>query len=141
MVFSVIKNRICFRGNTWEDNLFPNNDNKVSSSGRKPEEPGSNWRGASSETQGQSLGLGEKARKSFQAWAEEPLGTDSHRMISKRSGECRLLIGHKKCLVLLCPIGEQFLLSSFREFVYEGYKLSNSRRVRTTTVTATKTSL
>ena len=52
----------------------------------------------SSETQGQSV--------SFQAQAEEPLGTDSHRTISKRSSECWLLIGHKKCFVLLCPIGE-----------------------------------
>ena len=65
----------------------------------------------SSETQGQSV--------SFQAQAEEPLGTDSHRTISKRSSECWLLIGHKKCFVLLCPIGEQHLLSSFREFVHD----------------------
>ena len=65
----------------------------------------------SSETQGQSV--------SFQAQAKEPLGTDSHRTISKRSSECWLLIGHKKCFVLLCPIGEQHLLSSFREFVHD----------------------
>ena len=39
--------------------------------------------------------------------------------ISKNSSGCGLLIGHKKCFVLLCPIGEQFLLSSFREFVYD----------------------
>ena len=57
--------------------------------------------------------------ESFQAQAEEPLGTDSHRIISKRSSECWLLIGHKKCFVLLCPIGEQHLLSSFREFVHD----------------------
>ena len=38
--------------------------------------------------------------------AEEPLGTDSHRTISKNSSGCRLLIGHKKCFVLLCSIGE-----------------------------------
>ena len=35
------------------------------------------------------------------------------------SSECWLLIGHKKCFVLLCPIGEQHLQSSFREFVHE----------------------
>ena len=75
----------------------------------------------SSETQGQSVESGEKARECFQAMAEEPLGTDSHRTISKRSSECWLLIGHKKCFVLLCPIGEQFLLSFFREFVHDGY--------------------
>ena len=32
--------------------------------------------------------------------AEKPLGTDSNRTISKRSSECWLLIGHKKCFVL-----------------------------------------
>ena len=59
--------------------------------------------------------------ESFQVRATEPLGTDSHRTISKNSSGCRLLIGHKKCFVLLCPIGEQFLLSSFRVFVHDGY--------------------
>ena len=33
-------------------------------------------------------------------------------------------LGTKKCFVLLCPIGEQFLLSSFRGFVHEGYCLA-----------------
>ena len=64
----------------------------------------------------------EKGRdESFQVRTKEPLGTDSHRTISKNSSGCRLLIGHKKCFVLLCPIGEQFLLSSFREVVHNGY--------------------
>ena len=62
-----------------------------------------------------------RARESFQVRAKEPLGTDSHRTISKNSSGCRLLIGHKKCFVLLCPIGEQFHLSSFREFVHDSY--------------------
>ena len=62
--------------------------------------------------------------ESFQAWAEEPLGTDCHRTISKRSRECWFLIGHKKCFVLLCPIGEQHILSSFRGFVHNGYYLA-----------------
>ena len=122
----------------------------------------------SSETQGQSVGSGEKAGRkfsgkggrapgyrllpdhfqkfhprtprgsqsarekrrdeSFQVWAKEPLGTDSHRTISKNSSGCRLLIGHKKCFVLLCPIGEQFLLSSFREFVHDSYCLATLAR-------------
>jgi len=60
--------------------------------------------------------------------AEKHLGTDSHRTISKRSSECWLLIGHKKCFVLLCPIGEQFLLSSFREFVHDAYFLATVAR-------------
>ena len=63
----------------------------------------------------------EKRRdESFQVRAKEPLGTDSHRTMSKNSSGCRLLIGHKKYFVL-CPIGEEFLLSSFREFVLDGY--------------------
>ena len=64
----------------------------------------------------------EKGRdESFQVPAKESPGTNSDRTISKNSSGCRLLIGHKKCFVLLCPIGEQFLLSSFREFVHDGY--------------------
>ena len=45
---------------------------------------------------GSQPGLVKRRDESFQAWAEEPLGTDSHRTISKRSRECWLLIGHKK---------------------------------------------
>ena len=33
-----------------------------------------------------------------------------------------------KCFVLLFPIGEQFLLSSFREFVHDGYFLATVGR-------------
>ena len=51
---------------------------------------------------------------------KEPLGTDSHRAISKNSSGCRFLIEHRKCFVLWCPIGEHFLLSSFGEFVHDG---------------------
>ena len=74
---------------------------------------------ASSETQGPSVGPGEKARRKLSAQAGKPVGTDSHRTISKRSSECWL----KKNFVLLCPIGEQLLLSSFREFVHDSYCL------------------
>ena len=76
----------------------------------------------------QSVGSGEKAGQKFSSRAKEPLGTDSHRTISKNSSRCRLLIGHKKCFVLLCPIGEQFLLSPFREFVHDGYYLATVAR-------------
>ena len=75
----------------------------------------------SSETEGWSVGPRKKARQKFSStggkapWYQRP--TD----LSKRSSECWLLIGHKKCFVLLCPIGEQHLLSSFREFVHDGY--------------------
>ena len=73
---------------------------------------------SSSETQGRSVGPGEKVRQKFSSTGGKAPG---YRTISKRSSECWLLIGHKKCLVLLCPIGEQHLLSSFREFVHDGY--------------------
>ena len=39
-------------------------------------------------------GREKSAGRSFQVRAEEPLGTDSHRTISKNSSTCRLLIGH-----------------------------------------------
>ena len=79
----------------------------------------------SSETQGQSFGSGEKAGRKFSLRAKEPLGTDSHRTISKKSSGCRLLIGHKKCFVVFCPIGEHVSMSSFRVFVHEGYCLDH----------------
>ena len=34
------------------------------------------------------------------------------------------MIGHTKCFVLLCPIGEQLRLSSFHEFVHDSYCLA-----------------
>ena len=34
----------------------------------------------------------------------------------------------QKCFVLLCPIGEQHILSSFREFVHNGYHLATVAR-------------
>ena len=77
---------------------------------------------------GSQSGREKRQDESFQVRAKEPLGTDSHRTISKNSSGCRLLIGHKKCFVLLCPIGEQFLLSSFREFVHDGYCLATLAR-------------
>ena len=73
---------------------------------------------------GQS-GLEKRRDESFQAQEEKPLGTDSHRTISKLSSEYWLLIEHKKCFVLLCPIGEQHLLSYFCEFVHDGYRLDH----------------
>ena len=41
--------------------------------------------------------------ESFQARAEEPLGTDFHRTISQRSSECWFLIGNKKMLCIIVP--------------------------------------
>ena len=51
---------------------------------------------------GSQSGREKRRGESFQVRAKEPLGTDSHRTISKNSTGCRLLIGHKKCFVLLC---------------------------------------
>ena len=62
--------------------------------------------------------------KVFQVRTKEPLGTDSHQTISKNSSGSRLLIGHQNRL----PISEQFLLSSFREFVHDGYCLATLAR-------------
>ena len=64
---------------------------------------------------GSKSGREKRWDESFQERAKDPLGTDSHRTISKNSSGCRLLIGYKKYFVLLCPIGGQFLLSSFRD--------------------------
>ena len=64
--------------------------------------------------------------ESFQVQAKKPLDTDSQQTISKNSSGCWLLIGHKKCFVSLCPIGEQFLLTSFCEFVHNFLRLEGS---------------
>ena len=82
------------------------------------------WNLPSSETQGLSVGPGDKARHKLSSTGGKAHGY-SHRTISKRSSECWLPIGHKKCFVLLCPIGEQFLLTYFREFVHDGYWLDH----------------
>ena len=73
---------------------------------------------------GSQSGQEKRRDERFLVWAKEPLGTDSHRTISKNSNGCRLLIEHKKTFVLLCPISEQHLLSSFRVFVHDGYCLA-----------------
>ena len=52
---------------------------------------------------GSQSGQEKRHDESFQAQAEELLGTDSHRTTSKRSSECWLLIGHKKMLCIIVP--------------------------------------
>ena len=74
---------------------------------------------------GSQSGRENRRDESFQVRAKEPLGTDSRRTISENSSRCRLLIGHKKCFVLLCPIVEQLFLSSFREFVHDDHFLDH----------------
>ena len=51
---------------------------------------------------------GEMARRKFSRTGGRSLGTKSHRTISKRLREYRLLIGQKKSLVLFCPIRSRY---------------------------------
>ena len=52
---------------------------------------------------GSQSGREKRRDESFQAEAEEPLNTDSHQIISKRSSECWPLIGRKKMLCIILP--------------------------------------
>ena len=78
----------------------------------------------SSETQGQSVRPGLKARRTFSSMGGRALGYRLSSDHSKRPRECWFLTGHTKYFVLLCPIGEQHLLSYFREFVHDCYYLA-----------------
>ena len=78
----------------------------------------------SSETQGQSVGSREKARRKFSSTGERAPGyrpSANHFQKFKR-----ILVPDwaQKTFVLLCPISEQHLLSSFRVFVHDGYYLA-----------------
>ena len=67
---------------------------------------------ASSETQGRSVGPGEKARRKFSSTDGNAPG---YRLSPDYFQTVKRLVApdqHKKFFVLLCPIGEQFLLSS-----------------------------
>ena len=57
---------------------------------------------------GSQSGREKRLDESFQVRAEEPLGTDSHRTISKRSSECWLLIGHKNALYYCAQSANSF---------------------------------
>ena len=77
---------------------------------------------SSSETQGQSVGSGEKAGRKFSNTGERAPG---YRLSPNYFQKFKRMPApdwaKKKFFLLLCPIGEQFLLSSFREFVHDGY--------------------
>ena len=82
----------------------------------------------SSETQGQWVGSGEKARRKFSSKGGRAPGyrlSPDHFQKFKRMPAPDWA---QKCFVLLCPIGEQFLLSSFREFVHDSYCLATLTR-------------
>ena len=79
---------------------------------------------SSSETQGQSVGSEERARRKFQVRAFSPVLETGYRLSPNYFQNFKLMPAPdwaQKCFVLLCPIGEQFLLSSFCESVHDGY--------------------
>ena len=57
---------------------------------------------------GSQSGWEKRQDESFQAWAKEALGTDSHQTISKNSSGCRLLIGHKNSLYYCAQLANSF---------------------------------
>ena len=78
------------------------------------------------ETQRQSAGLGEKARRRVSRMGGRAPGYRLSPELFQAVKRMLALIGHKKCFVLLCPIDEQHLLSLFREFVHDSYRLDHS---------------
>ena len=80
----------------------------------QPGPQGSNYRAFTHprRPRGSQSGREKRRDESFQVPAKEPLGTDSHRTIPKIQADAGFS---------LCPIGEQFLPSSFREFVHDGF--------------------
>ena len=80
---------------------------------------------SSSETQGRSVGPGEKARQKFSSTGGKAPG---YRLSPDHFQTVKRMLAPdwaQKCFVLLFPIGEQHLLSSFREFVHDGYWLDH----------------
>ena len=83
---------------------------------------------ASSETQAQSVGSEKKTGQKFSSKGGSASGYRLSPNYFQKFKRIPLLIGHKKRFVLLYPIGEQFLLSSFREFVHDCYCLATLAR-------------
>ena len=84
--------------------------------------------GVSSETQGQSVGSGEKAERKFSSMGERAPGYRLPPNYFQNFKRMPAPDWAQKCFVLLCPIGEQFLLSFFREFVHDGCCLATLAR-------------
>ena len=76
---------------------------------------------ASSETQGQSVGSGEKAGRKFSSTGKRAPGYRLSPNYFQNFKQMPAPDWVQKCFVLLCPIDEQFLLSSFHEFVHDGF--------------------
>ena len=78
----------------------------------------------STDTQGRSVGPEEKARPKFSSTGEKAPG---YRLSPEHFQTVKRMLAPdwaQKCFVWLCPIGEQRLLSSFREFAHDGYWLN-----------------
>ena len=79
------------------------------------------WGNPSSETHGQSVGSGERAWRKFSSTGQRAHGYRLSPNYFQKFKRIPAPDWAQKCFVLLYPIGEQFLLSSFREFVHDGY--------------------
>ena len=78
---------------------------------------------SSSDTQGQLVRSGERARQKFSSKGKKAPGYRLSPDYFQNFKRLPAADWAKKCFVLLCPIGKQFLLVSFREFVHDFYFL------------------
>ena len=78
---------------------------------------------------GSQSGREKRQDESFQVRAKEPLGTDSHRTISKNSSRCRFLIGHKKLMLCIIVPNRRTVPPEFFSWVRTRRLLSRSRLV------------
>ena len=70
--------------------------------------------------------IGRKGRKKvFKYGRRRPWVPTLTELFPKIQADAGTWLGTKKCFVKLCPIGEQSLLSSFREFVHDHYNCRN----------------
>ena len=81
---------------------------------------------------GSQSGREKRRDESFQVRAKEPLGTDSHRTISKNSSGCPAPDWAQKMLCIIVLNRRTHLLSSFRVFVHDGYCLDHGLSVSCT---------
>ena len=82
----------------------------------------------SSETQGQSVGSGENTGRKFSSTGERTPGYRLSPNYFQKFKRIPAPDWAQKCFVLLSPISEQFLLTSFREFVHDSYCLATLAR-------------
>ena len=73
---------------------------------------------------GQSVGSGEKAGQKFSSKGRRAAGYQLSLNYFQKFKQMLAPDWAQKCFVLWCPIGEQFLLSPFREFIHNFYCLA-----------------